>query len=104
MGSVTHDDLEALVEEAIVDAYGDEEQTVGFLTMIADYVAVPFSTRLLGVAVEVVGFDISGETEIVAVCTRGTRSQRVLLVDLEVPDPPPDGAVWIAAWRHWCQR
>ena len=31
--------LESLVEEAIVDAYGDEEQTVGFFTRIEEHLA-----------------------------------------------------------------
>ena len=31
--------LEALIEEAVVDAYGDEEQTVGFFTRIEEHLA-----------------------------------------------------------------
>ena len=31
--------LEALIEEAVVDAYGDEEQTVGFYTRIEEHLA-----------------------------------------------------------------
>src|ERR1039458_9512836 len=41
--------LEALIEEAVVDAYGEEEQTVGFFTMIEEHLALPFSVSILGV-------------------------------------------------------
>jgi hypothetical protein len=35
------------VEEAIVDAYGDSEQLVGFLTMLEENLACPFTTTIL---------------------------------------------------------
>lgn len=33
--------LDALVEEAIVDAHGDDEQTMGFLACIGDELELP---------------------------------------------------------------
>lgn len=44
---------EALIEEATVDAYGEDEQVTGFFTMIEESLAVPFSTTVLGVDVSV---------------------------------------------------
>ena len=41
--------LDQLVAEATVDAYGDSEQRVGFLTMLEDNLALPFETEVLGV-------------------------------------------------------
>src|SRR5881396_529349 len=41
--------LKQLIAEAIVDAYGDSEQRVGFLTMLEESLAVPFETNMLGV-------------------------------------------------------
>ena len=38
--------LEALIEEAIVDAYGEEEQTGGFFTMIEEHLALPFTVNI----------------------------------------------------------
>jgi hypothetical protein len=46
-------ELEALIEKAIVDAYGDAEQRVGFLTILEEHLTVPFITEILGVAVRV---------------------------------------------------
>jgi hypothetical protein len=40
--------LQALVEEAIVDAHGDSEQVGGFYTMIEENLRVPFSIQILG--------------------------------------------------------
>lgn len=45
--------LEKLIEQAVVDAYTEEEQAVGFLTMMEDHLALPFSTNVLGVVVVV---------------------------------------------------
>lgn len=41
--------LEALIEEATVDAYGEDEQLTGFFTMIGESLAVQFTTTVLGV-------------------------------------------------------
>jgi hypothetical protein len=41
--------LEKLIEEAVVDAYGEEEQVGGFLTMMEEHLALPFSANILGV-------------------------------------------------------
>src|SRR6266540_1046617 len=38
--------LDGMIEEAIVDAYGESEQTVAFYTMIADSLATPFRTDM----------------------------------------------------------
>ena len=45
--------LDALVEEAVVDAYGESEQLVGLLCMLQEHLAVPFMTEILGIAVRV---------------------------------------------------
>jgi hypothetical protein len=40
--------LQALVDEATVDAYDKDEQVMGLNTMIEDILAVPFETTVLG--------------------------------------------------------
>jgi hypothetical protein len=55
------EELGALVEEATIDAYGDDEQLSGFAAMIEDNLEMP------------------------------------------LPEPPPKGAEWIAAHRHWAR-
>ena len=49
-GVVPKKEIEALVEEAIVDAYGESQQSTGFFTMFEEHLALPFETKVLGVA------------------------------------------------------
>lgn len=93
--------LKRLIEEAVVDAYNEEEQTVGFLTMIQEHLALPFSVNVLGVEVFVERIDIARDGQIVAVCRRDKIRQRIGILDLPLPTPAPAGAEWIAAYHHW---
>lgn len=93
--------LKRLIEQAVVDAYNDDEQTVGFLTMIQEHLALPFSTNVLGAAVFVEKIDMTRDGRIVAVCRRDNVRQRIEILDLPLPTPAPVGAEWIAAYHHW---
>ena len=93
--------LESLVEEAIVDAYGDEEQTGGFFTMIEEHLALPFTVNILGIATIVEKVDMTRDCRIVAVCRRDGFQQRIEILDLPLPKPAPAGAEWIAAYSYW---
>jgi hypothetical protein len=95
--------LEALVEEAIVDAYGEDEQLTGFFTMIEESLAVPFTTTVLGVDVSVVGVDLAEDGRVVARCTRGSVRQDIGILDLPLPEPAPEGSQWIEAYRIWAR-
>ena len=103
MASKRNAALEAMIEQATVDAYGDDEQLTGLFTMIEDHLAVPFTTTVLGVDVTVRKVDLTADS-IVAVCTRGPHRQRIDLLDLPLPTPAPEGAAWIDAYRHWAGR
>jgi len=50
---LSEEELDALVEQATVDAYNDEEQFGGFAVMIEDNLEMPFETTVLGVMVTV---------------------------------------------------
>jgi hypothetical protein len=93
--------LKHLVEEAVVDAYNEAEQRGGLFTMIESHLAVPFDTEVLGVPVTVERIDLTEADEVVAICRRGRTRQRIAVLDLPLPSPPPDGAEWIEAYRHW---
>ncbi|WP_018639784.1 hypothetical protein [Parafrankia elaeagni] len=94
-------ELDALVERAVVDAYGEDEQLTAFHTMIEDSLAVPFQTTVLGVEVTVTGIGLLPGSGIVAICARGRHRQAIGILDLPLPTPPPAGAEWIHAYRHW---
>ncbi|GAA0406058.1 hypothetical protein GCM10009541_56560 [Micromonospora gifhornensis] len=95
--------LQAMIEEATVDTDGCEDERTGLFTMIEEHLAVPFTTTVLGVEVTVRTIDLTADT-IVALCARGHHRQRIDLLDLPLPTPPPDGAGWIDAYRHWAGR
>ncbi|SNQ51672.1 conserved hypothetical protein [Frankia canadensis] len=94
-------ELDALVERAVVDAYGEDEQLTAFHTVIEENLAVPFQTTVLGVEVTVTGIDLQAGGGIVAVCTRGRHRQAIGILELPLPTPAPAGAEWIHAYRHW---
>lgn len=100
MPKLSDEELDALVEEATVDAYGDDEQLAGLAVMIADNVKVPFQTAVLGVTVTVRKIT-QAESGIVADCVRDGHHQAISVLELPLPEPPPKGAQWIAAYRHW---
>jgi hypothetical protein len=95
--------LDELIEEAIMDAYGESEQMVGFYTMLENNLATPFGTEILGVEITVERVDMTDDEQIVAVCSRGKSRQRVPLLDLPMPSPPPEGWEWIEAFRRWAR-
>ncbi len=95
--------LDEMIEKATMDAYGESEQTVGFFTLLEERLKLPFKTEVLGVEVIVERLDMTDDEQIVALCSRGNSRQPVPILDLTLPDPPPEGAAWIEAFRHWAR-
>jgi hypothetical protein len=93
--------LAELIEEATVDCYNDSEAKTGLFTMIEENLAMPFTTTVLGAAVEVISVELRDDESVVAVCRRGNARQRIPILDLPFPSPPPAGSEWIEAYRAW---
>jgi hypothetical protein len=93
--------LAAMVEEATVDCYNEAEQVTGLFTMLEEYLAVPFETRVLGVSVIVTSLDMTYSNQIMAMCRSDGLKQAIPILDLRLPTPPPEGAEWIEAYRRW---
>lgn len=100
VSSLSNAELEALVAEAVMDCYDEHEQLSGLFVMIRDNLAVPFTTEVLGVQVAVRKVNLRS-CGIVAVCHRGRMRQAIGTLDLPLPDPAPEGAQWIEAYRWW---
>ncbi len=94
-------ELRELIQEATVDCYDDEEQIMGLECMIDENLEMPFETEVLGVRVTVDAIKHVRGREIAAMCRCGKEQQAISLADLPLPSPPPEGAEWIAAYRHW---
>ena len=101
--AATSAQLDELIEEATVDCYDEEEQASGFFAVIDDNLALPFTTRILGVDASVAAVEMDDDGRIKAVCERSGEQQRIDLIDLPLPSPPPSGAEWIAAYRRWVE-
>jgi hypothetical protein len=46
---------------------------------------------------------MSDDNDIVTICRRNRSSQRIPILDLPLPTPPPRGAEWIDAYRRWAR-
>lgn len=99
--AISKAELDALIEEATVDCYNEEEQVTGLFTMLEDHLALPFETSVLGMTVTVTRVDLTDSNQIVAICRRDRVKQTIPLLDLPLPAPAPDGADWIEAYRRW---
>jgi len=95
--------LEALVAEAVIDAYGEEEQKMGLFTMMQEHLALPCAVSLLGVEATVEKVTMTRDGRSVAVCQRDGVQQRIDVLDLTWPKAAPAGAEWIAAYSYWCR-
>ena len=102
-GSLSSAKLDEMIEEATVDAYGESEQVVGLLTMLEERLKLPFKTEVLGMEVTVERLELTDDEQITAVGSCGKSKQPVLILDLTLPDPPPEGAEWIEAFRRWAR-
>ncbi|MHC0433035.1 hypothetical protein ACX6XY_23095 [Streptomyces sp. O3] len=94
-------ELEAMIEEATVDAYTEDEQRTGLFTLLEEHLTLPFTTAVLGVEVTVRDIDLTPDGRVVALCTRGRVRQSIGILELPLPSPAPEGAKWIEAYRHW---
>jgi hypothetical protein len=95
--------LDTMIEEAIVDAYTESEQAIGFHAAMEEHLELPFETVVLGTAVMVKRVDVTRAGEIVGVCYRGREWQAIPILELPLPSPPPSGWKWIEAYRRWSQ-
>ena len=94
--------LDALIEEATVDCYSEDEAHVGLLTMIEDNIACPFKARVIGEEVDVVelrsrafGFGVD------AVCRYKGKDYRIDINSLQWPKKKPEGFEWVEAYWAW---
>jgi hypothetical protein len=98
--TISNSELDALIEEATVDCYNEEEQITGLFTMLEEHLTLPFQTSVLGMTVTVTRVDLTVSDQIVAICQRDRVKQAIAILDLPLPAPAPDGSEWIEAYRR----
>ncbi|MHB1445037.1 MAG: hypothetical protein ACYCZV_05165 [Acidimicrobiales bacterium] len=97
------DDLDDLLEEILVDAYGDSEQLTSFEDAFTGSVRFPFPASIVGTPVEVVRVVFEGAERqgLTAECRRGGERYRVSLADL-IPGPVTMKTyLLLSAYRRW---
>ncbi|MGO9019669.1 MAG: hypothetical protein ACLQVJ_15105 [Syntrophobacteraceae bacterium] len=101
-GDATIDRVDALIEEILVDAYGEDEQLWAFLQAFEDNVTLPADAFAIGEPVTVTGFGYDGNERrgLTALCHKGTKSYEVALSELVFPNGS-EGAEYVAAYRAW---
>ena len=98
--------IQAALQEAIVDAYGDDEQHTGLLTVIQDELQFPFKAKVLGEVLQVVGMKWPEDDAygLDLVCERNGHQQRIEARSVELIKPLPQGHLCLAAYLDWKQR
>lgn len=93
--------LDALIEELTVDAYGDEEQLVGFLTGAEDALTVGETATVAGAEIRIVAVDCGPDARrgLLAVCERDHQRFEVSLADLVLGTSSELGRI-VAAYRR----
>ena len=96
------DDLDDLIDQITVDAYGDEGDW-SFLQVITDDVRFPVSASLIGEPVEVTGTDFDGDERrgLLASVERGESRAAISVLDLDFTSADPTLGRIIAAYRRW---
>jgi tetratricopeptide (TPR) repeat protein len=96
-------DLDDLIDEILVDAYGDSEQLTAFEQAFEESARFPFPASIVGVSVDVVRIEFDGDERhgLTAHCRREGEKHRISLADL-VPGPVTlETSRLLAAYRKW---
>jgi tetratricopeptide (TPR) repeat protein len=96
-------DLDQLIEEITVDAYGDDEKLWAFRQAFEDEVAMPCDGFVIGEPVSIVEFDYDGNERrgLTARCRREDGSEHVVAASDVVLPRHSGGARYVAAYRRW---
>ena len=94
---------DALLEEILTDAYGEDEQLWAFRQALEDNVPVPADALVIGLPVEVLGFDYDGNSRsgLTARCQIQDGGEYVVEASEVLFVAGSQGAKHIAAYRKW---
>ncbi len=97
------DNLDDLIEEITVDAYGDDEKLWAFRRAFEDHVTVPCDGFVVGESVSLIEFDYDGNERrgLTARCRREDGSEHAVAASDVVVPKRSSGARYIAAYRKW---
>lgn len=91
--------VQGCIDLALTDAYGKDEEAVGWLTCIETMFGRFKEVQLLGKPVQLIGFDLN-QNSIVAVCRQDKKKARVTLDSIKFADLTPIELRWLKAWKQ----
>lgn len=93
------EELDKLIEEAIVDCHDDEECLGGFWNMLDEHLVFPFLAKIIGE--EVIITDMTEKDgQIKVVGERKGKEYTINITDIEYNDDIK-GSEWIEAYKIW---
>ena len=97
------DEIDELLDEILVDAYGDAEQLTAFEVAFSERASFPFPAQIVGTTVDVVKVEFEGDERrgLTAVCRRAGKLQRISLADLTPGPVSTETSTLLAAYRLW---
>jgi len=100
------DEIAAACEEATVDACDEYEQAMGLVTMVQESLEFPFAAKVLGQTVQVITADTSkmDSRGIDLIVEFDGKQYPVAAGSVELAQPLPTGAVYLAAHLDWKRR
>ena len=95
-------ELDELIEEVLVDAYGDSEQLGAFECAFAES-GLPVAAEVIGLTGSLDAVEFSGDARrgLVAEVTIAGRRRRIGLVEVRVTNPSHEAARLLAAFARW---
>jgi hypothetical protein len=95
-------ELDRLIEDVLVDVYGDSEQLGAFECAFAES-GLPAAAEVIGLPCSLDSVEFNGDERrgLIANVTIDSRPQRVGLVDVRVTDRAHDAARLMAAFERW---
>jgi hypothetical protein len=96
-------ETDELLEQILVDAYGEDEQLWAFRQVIEDDVPLPLEGTVIGETVRVTRVDYHGNPQrgLLATCDKPDgRTYQVALADVQFPDDSP-ASQYLRAYRQW---
>lgn len=93
---MTDEEYDEILEEALVDAYGDYEQIESFAVYLFDEVPLPVKGTIANATVRVVGVEAQ-DTRVVAIIGNDGEKYPVDLMSIDFPET----VLPIAAYKKW---
>jgi hypothetical protein len=106
-GKTSKEELDRMIEDAVVDCYDEEEVFMGILYTLEGGMSFPFKAKALGETVEVIGIDTGVSSRgrgVIATVRKQGREYSMGLAELEIEPDDTENAKWLEMYHYWLER